>query len=81
MHSLLQWTQGQFCGCAYWVAGSVSRVACPTSLSLQLRTGSGGFYSNNWGANPNPQRGSGQHSLSQSHGWCPQQIRPLHQKY
>lgn len=24
---------------------------------------------------------SGQHSLSQRHGWCPQQIQPLHQKY
>lgn len=24
---------------------------------------------------------SGQHSLSQTHGWCPQQIQPLHQKY
>lgn len=27
-----------------------------TYLTLQLRTGPGGFYSNNWGANPTPDR-------------------------
>lgn len=51
---------------AGWRAASQSCLSqrerfSPTSLSLQLRTGSGGFYSNNWGANPNPQRGSDQH--------------------
>ena len=28
----------------------------PTYLTSQLRTGSGGFYSNNWGADPDPDR-------------------------